>query len=474
MKVCLLNDSFPPVIDGVANAVVNYADNLHTFKDTEVFVGTPGYPGTDYSSYPYPVVAFPSLDTTSFTGGYRAEYPFAVKEISELVQLSPDIIHVHCPISSCYIARSLRDATGAPIVLTYHTKYDIDIRRTVPTSLLQDESIKALVANISACDEVWTVSHGAGENLKSLGYEGTFKVMPNGVDFEKGRVSEKEIEKTVKDYDLPEDVPVFLFVGRLMNYKGLPLLLDALHMLSETDDFRMVIIGQGTDKESLKKTAVSYGFAIDEKNEDGTVSSIPGTKKGRIIFTGPVSDRNVLRAWNCRADLFVFPSTFDTNGLVVREAAACGLASLLVEASCAAEGIADGHNGYLAKENAESFAAFMQWACSHTDELHQTGMHAMDEIYLSWHDAVAMARKGYEDILERKKKGLLPSKSSLEKQPLYTMTADAALRYNRILELQHPHTEGMLENYIQQFHDQLKSGQEKITELGEQLRQRLK
>ena len=37
-------------------------------------------------------------------------------------------------------------------------------------------------------------------------------------------------------------------------------------------------------------------------------------------------DREILRAWNTRADLFLFPSTFDTNGLVVREAAACGLA----------------------------------------------------------------------------------------------------------------------------------------------------
>ena len=29
LKVCLLNDSFPPVIDGVSNAVVNYASRLH-------------------------------------------------------------------------------------------------------------------------------------------------------------------------------------------------------------------------------------------------------------------------------------------------------------------------------------------------------------------------------------------------------------------------------------------------------------
>ena len=42
------------------------------------------------------------------------------------------------------------------------------------------------MSNISACDEVWAVSHGAGENLRSLGYQGDIVVMENGVDFPRG------------------------------------------------------------------------------------------------------------------------------------------------------------------------------------------------------------------------------------------------------------------------------------------------
>ena len=70
-------------------------------------------------------------------------------------------------------------------------------------------------------------------------------------------------------------------------------------------------------------------------------------------------DREIVRAWYTRADLLLFPSTFDTNGLVVREAAACGLGSLLVRGSCAAEGITDGRNGILIEENAASLAAVL-------------------------------------------------------------------------------------------------------------------
>ena len=65
----------------------------------------------------------------------------------------------------------------APLVLTYHTKYDIDIAKAVKRRLLQESAIRALVQNVNACDEVWVVSRGAGENLRSLGYEGEYTVM---------------------------------------------------------------------------------------------------------------------------------------------------------------------------------------------------------------------------------------------------------------------------------------------------------
>ena len=63
MKVTLLNDSFPPVIDGVANVVMNYAKILQEEKLADVMVATPAYPGAEYHSYPYWVVPYQSFDT---------------------------------------------------------------------------------------------------------------------------------------------------------------------------------------------------------------------------------------------------------------------------------------------------------------------------------------------------------------------------------------------------------------------------
>ena len=243
---------------------------------------------------------------------------------------------------------------------------------------------KLLVDNISAFDEVWTVSHGAGENLRSLGYQGDWRVMPNGVDFARGRVPETDVHAVCRDFDLPENVPVFLFVGRMMWYKGLRITLDALKKLKDGGHpFRMVFVGSGGDKDEVVAYANELGLA------------------DRVFFTSPKYDRNVIRAWYCRADLFLFPSTFDTNGLVVREAAACELASVLVRGSCAAEDITDGKNGFLIEENADSMAALLAKLCHEPEVLKRVGRQAQEEIYISWDDAVHRAQRRYEIVIEQ-------------------------------------------------------------------------
>ena len=120
-----------------------------------------------------------------------------------------------------------------------------------------------------------------------------------------------------------------------------------------------------------------------------------------MFFTSPKYDRNVIRAWYCRADLFLFPSTFDTNGLVVREAAACELASVLVRGSCAAEDITDGKNGFLIEENADSMAALLTKLCHEPEVLKRVGRQAQEEIYISWDDAVHRAQRRYEIVIEQ-------------------------------------------------------------------------
>lgn len=386
--VCLMNDSFPPLIDGVANTVVNYA-TYYQKNHGQAIVATPFNPEAEDGGFPFPVERYRSFDTTRLVG-YRAGYPFSVENMRRLKEMGIDLIHSHCPFMSTFLARTLRDVNGAPVVFTYHTKFDVDIAKTISSRSLQEKAVRLVVSNVQSCDEVWVVSRGAGENLRSLGYQGDYVVMENGVDYPKGRVPEEQVRAAVDGCGLPEGLPVFLFVGRMMWYKGLRIIFDGLRKLkAEGKEFRMVLIGDGVDRTSMENYTTAIGLAEN------------------CVFTGAIRDREVLRAWYCRANLFLFPSSYDTNGLVVREAASCGLASVLIDGSCAAEGVSDCRNGFLIEENADAMYAILSRLWDEPDTVRRTGEAAMEELYLSWEDSVARAAERYEVVLEKAKSGEL-------------------------------------------------------------------
>ncbi len=382
LNVCLMNDSFPPVIDGVANAVINYARVLSEGPGNAVVVTPGGYRNVE-DNYPFDVKRYRSMSITQRLCGYRAGYPFSSSMLDKLADEEFDIIHSHCPFASTVMARVLREKTNVPIVMTYHTKFDIDIRRALPNRLVADQAIKFVIGNIAACDEVWTVSRGAGENLRSLGFEGDFVVMENGVDFPKGRADVNAAAELRLEYDIPEDAVLFLFVGRLLWYKGIRLILDALKIIDEKGvKFRMMFVGDGLDRQEIEDYTDKLG--LSEK----------------CVFTGAISDREELRVYYTAGELFLFPSEYDTNGIVVREAAACGVASLLIEGSCAAEGITDGRTGILCAADPAAISKKLEFAASHRTEIHQIGEHAMNEVYISWETSVKRAYDRYFTVIE--------------------------------------------------------------------------
>lgn len=100
------------------------------------------------------------------------------------------------------------------------------------------------------------------------------------------------------------DSPIILYIGRLVQVKGLDLLIDAF---SKTDDYKykLVIVGEGNEKESLIKI-------VQEKN-----------LQNRIVFAGFYTGVE-LYAWYDMANFFVLPSRYEPFGAVVNESLVYG------------------------------------------------------------------------------------------------------------------------------------------------------
>ena len=164
----------------------------------------------------------------------------------------------------------------------------------------------------------------------------------------------------------------------------------------------MIFVGGGGDSEEIMKYATETGLMA------------------QCIFPGIIRDRDLLRTYFSMADLFLFPSTFDTNGIVVREAAACALPSVLLLGSCAAEGITDGRTGILIDETVDAMTAAIMKAGQDLEWTREIGRHAMEEIYISWEDSVDRAVARYDTVIENYRSKV--KKRPLLSEPLFTST----------------------------------------------------
>lgn len=378
-SVGLFNDSFPPLIDGVSQTVKNYAAHLHDM-DCDVTVVTPNYHGVE-DRYPFDVLRYPSVSVGEKVG-YRVGVPFDPPTLVRLRSKKLDLMHVHSPFASSVLVNAINHRPRVPVVLTYHTRFDLDIQKRVPTAAMRKVAMSFLLDNVNSADEVWVVTGASEKFLRDIGYEGNCRVMENGTDFARGKAAPAAVAALREAYHIYEDKPVFLFVGRMMWYKNTRLILDALEILKRNGmEFHAFFIGDGYDLPDMKAYAGERGL------------------QQSVTFTGPIHDREELRTYYSLADLFLFPSTYDTCGIVVKEAAACDCPSLLLADSCAAEGILHGQNGYLATDDPAAYAAVMMDSCADRAALRECGKRASETLYLSWKDAVARAYARYEQIL---------------------------------------------------------------------------
>lgn len=373
-----LSDAFFPVIDGVASVVDNYA-RMGYERQKGCFVVTNYHGGCSETDRPYPVLRIPAIGAGK-TFDYRIGLPFGWQSVRRIAAMNPDLLHVHSPFALSVFARRVRGHLGVPIVMTYHTKYSIDIVKYLKFKWLCKIACRLILEQYEAADEVWTVSQGAALDLLTMGYQGKFLVMENGCDMPSGPVDSDKVAQAAATLG-DGDAPVLLFVGRMMWYKNIGLILDALDILRKEEmRFRMVFVGDGFDAAHIQKRSADLGLS------------------GHVQFIGRVSDRELLRAYYACADLFVFPSSFDTSGLVVQEAAACSCPSLLLRGSCAAEQVTDDVTGFLVEETALSVAQGIRRALSDRAHLKQVGAEARQKIYRSWDETAEKVWTRYHEI----------------------------------------------------------------------------
>lgn len=377
----LFNDNFPPVLDGVALTVQNYAYWLHT-KGHEVSVITPYAPGASkiLKETPYPVYRFTSVPIP-FRAPYRFGMPyFSPIFLQEWRGLKFDLVHAHCPFTTSTLARQAAKSQHIPMVATFHSKYRQDFEHNVPSKDIVDMMVKRVVRFYEKADEVWIPLPAVEETLREYGYKGAVTVVENGNDFSTPVEEIKVLRQSMREeLGLDADETMLLYVGQHTWEKNIGFFLESLSLIKELP-WQLFMVGTGYAVHDIRTKIKQLGLAH------------------KVTLLGNIIDRERLKRIDAAADLFLFPSLYDTCGLVVREAAAMHTPSLMLEDSTAATAIQKDVNGFLTPQDTNAYAQRIAYLMQHPEELKKVGNKASKTLARSWEDVMDEIILRYKDI----------------------------------------------------------------------------
>ena len=343
MKVLMISDVYFPRINGVSTSIQTYRDTLGV-EGIEVTLVAPEYPelseAHDAIRIPSRQVPFDPEDRL-MRGSDLARLPERLKGRHF------DLVHVQTPFVAHYAGLKLARARGIPCVTTYHTHFEEYFHHYLP--LLPRPLARALTRRLArsqcnALDAIVVPSHAMHETLHSYGVKTPMHVLPTGIPMEKFARGDRLGFR--RHHGIGDNDSVALYVGRVALEKNLHFLVDATAAaLRDAPDlrprFHLVIAGDGPALKGLQQRARTLHI------ED------------RVIFVGYLNRTRELPDCYAAADLFVFPSKTETQGLVLLEALAMGIPAFGIPAMGAAEILRPGRGTVCAPNNMSEFGAMM-------------------------------------------------------------------------------------------------------------------
>lgn len=383
LNIGLFIDTFFPMIDGVVNVVDNYAKRLVKYANVTVFTIAPR--DKNYvDNFPYKVVRCQKMDIPGLD--YDLAMPkFDAKFNEELKNAKLDIVHIHSPFAIGKAGVNYAKKHHIPAVATNHSQFKQDFFNATKSPAITEILLATIMKTFNRCDENWSVNPKTAELFYDYGLRKMPKLMKNGTDFDCNETEKYDVDIKSK-YAIGENDKVLIYVGRIVDLKNIQFLIDAFDIISKKDSsFKLVLAGDGLRLEYYKKMAKTMGL------ED------------KIIFTGKISDRVLLGSLYKNADLLVFPSYYDTDGLTKKEAAAFKTPTLVLENSFAGSDIVDNVNGYVAKNSVQDFANKVFDIFENKQVYDSVCQNCLDQIYANWDSIVDLAFEEYKKLIQAKK-----------------------------------------------------------------------
>ncbi|MFH1855297.1 MAG: glycosyltransferase [bacterium] len=355
MRIAIFTNTYLPTQNGVAISTANLREGLIKLGH-EPFVFAPLVVGTD-SKDEKNIFRYPAFNVRSI-----ANYPIALPispEISKVLKEAKfDLVHTEHPWWVGEWGLDYARKSNLPIITTVHTRYDIYAKLIpLPQELLISTLKNKLEEYLGSVDLITTPGGGSKERLLKEGVKTPIEVVSNPTDL--SDFWSAKADKIRKKFGLKSGDILIGYVGRLSEEKNIQTLLATVEIiLKNKPNVKMVLIGDGPDREELEKRASEIS-------------------KDRIIFTGNVPHKEI-PFYDAALDTFVSASKSEIQPMTFAEAMATGTPIVVFDVAGCNDMVQDKENGRLVatKEGSKGLAQAVIDLISDKDELSDMGKRA--------------------------------------------------------------------------------------------------
>ncbi len=384
MKILMISDVYFPRINGVSTSIATYRHELEE-RGHEVHLIAPDYDGlvTDDELRVRRIPAW-HLPFDPEDRLIRSAHVLASRE--ELLDQDFDLLHIQTPFVAHYLGVRLARELGIPRVETYHTYFEEYLYHYLP--FLPKASTRFLARSMSRrqcndLDALVVPSSAMLEVLRGYGIRTHAEIIPTGLPEQNFIPGDGQAFRA--KHGIAPARPVMLYVGRVAFEKNITFLLKVTARIKQhMPDTLLVVAGEGPALEGLKREAVQLGLS------------------GNVLFVGYLDRIRELPDCYRAANVFVFSSCTETQGLVLLEAMAQAVPVVALAEMGTKDILQPGFGAIVAANDVEDFAANVLPLLQHPDATAQLGKQGR-EYARDW-SAGALAERMlgfYQHIIER-------------------------------------------------------------------------
>jgi glycosyltransferase involved in cell wall biosynthesis len=350
MNILMLSDVYFPRVNGVSTSMQTFCRELVRLGH-RVTIVAPDY-GTTEPDAEFEIVRLPARRIFFDPEDRLIRKSAARRIVEELARRSWDVIHVHTPFRAHEIGVALARRTGRSIVESYHTYFEEYVANYLPW--FPPRLMRFFVRRFSrklceSVDHLIVPTSEMAAVLKGYGIATPSTVVPTGIRLEE--FARGDAKRFRAAHGFAADAPLLLTVSRLAIEKNIDFLLEVARVLKAQQlDFTFVIAGEGPDAPRLKRLVATLDLA------------------DRVRFLGNLDRDSALLDCYSAADVFVFASSTETQGLVLIEAMACGAPIVSTAVMGTATVLRGARSALIGEENVESFAALVARLLRSPDE----------------------------------------------------------------------------------------------------------